>query len=159
MLSVTMFWIGTIWQRVLHRGARRAATLLLWELDRMARLILPAYYIAFQNLLWYFYYIFRAGIPVPLLWISWASDEDVLAEKMPAWLKSIFALNSLILANDIYQQMFTIQWNEVMRECPKKLAWSSYAYWTLCAEVLVALLEVARRAHRQCAFTLSMLLP
>ena len=168
-LSVTVFWSGAIWQRVLHRGTRRAvlllaAMLLLWELDRMARLFSPAYNMAFQNLLWYFYYVFRAGIPVALLWISWASDEDVLARKMPAWLKSVFVLNLLIslliLANDIHQQMFTIQWNEVTREWQRKLAWGAYAYWTLwLAEVLAALLVLARKAHRQGVFTLSMLFP
>ena len=80
-LAVTVFWSGTIWQRVLHRGTRRAvlllaAMLLLWELDRMARLFSPSFDMAFQNFLWYFYYVFRAGLPVALLWISWASDEE-----------------------------------------------------------------------------------
>ena len=80
-LAVTVFWSGTIWQRVLYRGTRRAvlllaAMLLLWELDRMARLFSPSFDMAFQNFLWYFYYVFRAGLPVALLWISWASDEE-----------------------------------------------------------------------------------
>lgn len=168
-LSVTVFWSGTIWQRVLHRGTRRAvlllaAMLLLWEMNRMARLFSPAYDMAFQNLLWYFYYVFRAGIPVSLLWIAWASDEDVLDKKMPAWLKSVFALNLvlalLILANDIHQQVFVIQWNEITREWQRKIAWGAYVYWTLwLAEVLAALLVLARKARRQGVFTFSMLLP
>ena len=168
-LSVTVFWSGTLWQRVLHRGTRRAvlllaAMLLFWELDRMARLFSPSFDMAFQNFLWYCYYIFRAGLPVALLWISWASDEDVLDKKMPPWLKSVFAFNLVfalfILANDIHQQVFTIQWNEVMREWQRKLAWGAYVYWTLWfAEVLAALLVLLQKARRQNVFSLAMLLP
>lgn len=168
-LSLTVFWSGTIWQRVLHRGTRRAvlllaAMLLLWELDRMARLFSPSFDMAFQHLLWYLYYVFRAGLPVALLWIAWASNEDVLDKKMPAWLKSVFAVNLvfafLILANDLHHQFFVFQWNEITREWQKKLAWGAYVYWTLWfAEVLAALLVLVQKAHRQDAFKISMLLP
>lgn len=64
--------------------------LLFWELNRMAKILTFAHDAALERMLWYLFYVFRAGLSVALLWIAWASNEDVLNRAMPPWLKTVF---------------------------------------------------------------------
>ena len=115
MLPLTVIWGAYIYRRVLHHGARRAvlllvAMLLLWELTRMAKILTFLHDSTLERMLWYLFYVFRAGLSVALLWIAWSADEDALNRRMPPWLKAVFGINlllaALILCNDSHQQFF-----------------------------------------------------
>ena len=168
-LVVTVVWGMTFRQRVLHHGARRAvllliAMLLLWELDRMAKILTFTHDAAFERLLWYLYYVFRGGLSVALLWIAWASDEDVLERTMPPWLKAVFGINLflavLILCNDLHHQFFYFTWSTETMEWSEHLAWGAYAYWTLWfIEIFAALLLLLEKAKAQQVLQNAMMLP
>ena len=168
-LVLTVLWGASLWQRVLHRGTRRAVVLLvimllLWEMVRIAKILALTDDIALHHIQWYLFYIFRAALPVSLLWIAWASDEDVLDRKMPRWLKSVFGLNLflsfLILCNDFHEQFFVFTWDAANLQWQEKLAWGAYAYWTLWfSEILAALLLLLEKAEQQKILRLSMSLP
>ncbi len=158
-LVLTVVWGVCIHRRVLHHGTRRAvllliAMLLLWELDRTIKIITLRHDDALERMLWYFYYVFRAGISVALLWISWASDEDVLNRSMPPWLKAVFGVNLLcavlILCNDFHHQFFYFTWNADTMMWDDHLAWAAYVYWTLWfGEIAAALLLLLKKAGQQ----------
>ena len=168
-LVVTVVWGMTFRQRVLHHGARRAvllliAMLLLWELDRMAKILAFTHDAAFERLLWYLYYVFRGGLSVALLWIAWASDEDVLKRAMPPWLKAVFGINLflavLILCNDLHHQFFYFTWSTETMEWSEHMAWGTYAYWTLWfIEIFAALLLLLEKAKAQQVLQNAMMLP
>ena len=168
-LIVTVFWGAAILYRVLHHGTRRAvlliiAMLLLWELVRMAKLFTFAHDAALERTLWYLYYVFRAGLSVALLWIAWASDEDVLNRAMPAWLKAVFGFNlllaALILCNDLHHQVFYFTWSIETQEWSDHLAWGAYAYWTIWfVEIFAALLLLLEKAKAQQVLRPVMALP
>ena len=168
-LIVTVFWGSSIHHRVLHYGTRRAVLLLitmliLWELDRSAKILTPAHADALERMLWYLYYVFRGGLSVALLWIAWASDEDVLERTMPPWLKTVFGVNLflavLILCNDLHHQFFYFTWSTETMEWSDHLAWGAYAYWTLWfIEILAALLLLLEKAKRQQVLRPAMALP
>ena len=168
-LIVTVVWGMTFRQRVLHHGARRAvllliAMLLLWELDRMAKILTFTHDAALERLLWYLYYVFRGGLSVALLWIAWASDEDVLERTMPPWLKAVFGVNLflavLILCNDLHHQFFYFIWSTETMEWSEHMAWGTYAYWTLWfSEIFAALLLLLEKAKAQQILRNAMILP
>lgn len=168
-LIVTVVWGMTFRQRVLHHGARRAvllliAMLLLWELDRMAKILAFTHDAALERLLWYLYYVFRGGLSVALLWIAWASDEDVLERTMPPWLKAVFGVNLflavLILCNDLHHQFFYFTWSTETMEWSEHMAWGTYAYWTLWfSEIFAALLLLLEKAKAQQVLRNTMILP
>lgn len=168
-LIVTVVWGMTFRQRVLHHGARRAvllliAMLLLWELDRMAKILTFTHDAALERLLWYLYYVFRGGLSVALLWIAWASDEDVLERTMPPWLKAVFGVNLflavLILCNDLHHQFFYFTWSTETMEWSEHMAWGTYAYWTLWfSEIFAALLLLLEKAKAQQVLRNAMILP
>lgn len=168
-LIVTVFWGSSIHHRVLHYGTRRAVLLLitmliLWELDRSAKILTPAHADALERMLWYLYYVFRGALSVALLWIAWASDEDVLERTMPPWLKTVFGVNLflavLILCNDLHHQFFYFTWSTETMEWSEHLAWGAYAYWTLWfIEILAALLLLLEKAKRQQVLRPAMALP
>ena len=168
-LIVTVFWGSSIHHRVLHYGTRRAVLLLismliLWELDRSAKILTPAHADALERMLWYLYYVFRGGLSVALLWIAWASDEDVLERTMPPWLKTVFGVNLflavLILCNDLHHQFFYFTWSTETMEWSDHLAWGAYAYWTLWfIEILAPLLLLLEKAKRQQVLRPAMALP
>ena len=162
-------WGSSIHHRVLHYGTRRAVLLLitmliLWELDRSAKILTPAHADALERMLWYLYYVFRGGLSVALLWIAWASDEDVLERTMPPWLKTVFGVNLflavLILCNDLHHQFFYFTWSTETMEWSDHLAWGAYAYWTLWfIEILAPLLLLLEKAKRQQVLRPAMALP
>ena len=87
MPAVTVFWGESLRARFLQRGARRAirlllAALLAWQFLRllkcMAGSAVPDTDEALLRLLWYLYYIFRAALPVALLWIAHVADRCLL---------------------------------------------------------------------------------
>ena len=168
-LVVTVLWGANLHARVLHHGTRRAvllliAMLLLWEMDRIARLLSISVDISLHHILWYLYYVFRAGLSVALLWIAWASDEDVLDQKMPRWLRAVFGLNlflaALILCNDLHYQFFTFIWNAAAMKWEEHLAWGAFAYWILWfTEILAALVLLLKKAKRQRVLRPAMALP
>ena len=168
-LIITVCWGAAILYRVLHRGTRRAVLLLivmlvLWELDRMAKILTFTHDVAFERLLWYLYYVFRGGLSVALLWIAWASDEDVLKRTMPPWLKAVFGVNLflavLILCNDLHHQFFYFTWSTETMEWSDHLARGAYAYWTLWfIELCAALLLLLEKAKRQEVLRPAMVLP
>lgn len=168
-LIVTVVWGMTFRQRVLHHGTRRAVLLLigmllLWELDRMAKILTFSHDFVLERLLWYLYYVFRGGLSVALLWIAWASDEDVLERAMPSWLKALFAVNLflavLILCNDLHHQFFYFTWSAETMEWSEHLAWGAYAYWTLWfVEIFAALLLLLEKAKAQQVLRGTMMLP
>ena len=168
-LIVTVFWGASIHHRVLHYGTRRAvllliAMLVLWELDRTAKILTPVHADALERMLWYLYYVFRGGLSVALLWIAWASDEDVLDRAMPPWLKAILGVNLflavLILCNDLHHHFFYFTWDIELQEWSDHLAWGSYAYWTLWfIEILAALLLLLEKAKLQQVLRPAMVLP
>ena len=138
--------------------------LLLWELDRKIKIIILRHDDALERMLWYFYYVFRAGISVALLWISWASDEDVLNRSMPPWLKAVFGVNLLfavlILCNDFHHQFFYFTWNADTMMWDDHLAWASYVYWTLWfGEIAAALLLLLKKAGQQQVLRPAMTVP
>ena len=168
-LIVTVLWGAGIRARVLHHGTRRAvllliAMLLLWELDRMVKILTLANDMAFERILWYLFYVFRGGLSVALLWIAWASDEDVRSRSMPPWLKMVFGLNlllaALILCNDFHHQFFYFIWDAEEMIWQEHLAWGAYAYWTLWFfEILAALLLLLEKAKEQQVLRAAMILP
>lgn len=169
MLPITVIWGAFIRRRMLHQGARRAvllliAMLLLWELDRMMKILTFVHDAALERMLWYLFYVFRAGLSVALLWIAWASDEDVLNRAMPAWLKAVFAFNlllaALILCNDLHHQVFYFTWSIETQEWSDHLAWGAYAYWTIWfVEIFAALLLLLEKAKAQQVLRPVMALP
>ena len=169
MLPLTVIWGAYIYRRVLHHGARRAvvllvAMLLLWELTRMAKILTFLHDSTLERMLWYLFYVFRAGLSVALLWIAWSADEDALNRRMPPWLKAVFGLNlllaALILCNDFHQQFFAFTWDNILQEWQEHLAWGAYVYWTLWfGEILAALLLLLEKAKRQQVLRPVMLLP
>lgn len=168
-LVVTVLWGGSLRQRMLHHGARRAVMLLivmllLWEMDRLAKILTVWGDTVLEHLQWYLYYVFRAGLSVALLWIAWASDEDVHDRKMPRWLRTVFGCNlflaALILCNDLHHQFFTFTWNAATMSWSEHLAWGAYAYWMLWfSEIFAALLFLLEKAKRQRVLCPSMALP
>ena len=169
MLPLTVIWGAYIYRRVLHHGARRAvvllvAMLLLWELTRMAKILTFVHDSALERMLWYLFYVFRAGLSVALLWIAWSADEDAINRRMPPWLKAVFGLNlllaALILCNDYHQQFFAFTWDNILQEWQEELAWGAYVYWTLWfGEVLAALLLLLEKAKQQQVLRPMMMLP
>lgn len=87
MPAVTLLWGEALRARFLHRGARRAvrllvAALLAWQSVRLMKYMLepvPDAGDALLNALWYLYYVFRAALPVALLWIAHVADRDAAA--------------------------------------------------------------------------------
>ena len=169
MLPLTVIWGAYIYRRVLHHGARRAvvllvAMLLLWELTRMAKILTFLHDSTLERMLWYLFYVFRAGLSVALLWIAWSADEDALNRRMPPWLKAVFGLNlllaALILCNDFHQQFFAFTWDNILQEWQEELAWGAYVYWTLWfGEILAALLLLLEKAKQQQVLRPMMMLP
>lgn len=168
-LIITVCWGAAILHRVLHRGTRRAVLLLivmlvLWELDRTMKILAPVHADVLERMLWYLFYVFRGGLSVALLWIAWASDEDVLRRAMPPWLKVVFGVNLflavLILCNDLHHQFFYFTWSTETMEWSDHLAWGAYAYWTLWfIELCAALLLLLEKAKRQEVLRPAMVLP
>ena len=169
MLPLTVIWGAYIYRRVLHHGARRAvvllvAMLLLWELTRMVKILTFVHDSALERMLWYLFYVFRAGLSVALLWIAWSADEDAINRRMPPWLKAVFGLNlllaALILCNDYHQQFFAFTWDNILQEWQEELAWGAYVYWTLWfGEILAALLLLLEKAKQQQVLRPMMMLP
>ncbi len=168
MLPLTVIWGAYIYRRVLHHGARRAvlllvAMLLLWELTRMAKILTFLHDSTLERMLWYLFYVFRAGLSVALLWIAWSADEDALNRRMPPWLKAVFGINlllaALILCNDSHQQFFAFTWDNVLQEWQEHLAWGAYVYWTLWFGEILAALLLLEKAKRQQVLRPVMLLP
>ena len=169
MLPITVIWGACIRRRMLHQGARRAvllltAMLLLWEIDRMVKILTFAHDAALERMLWYLYYVFRAGLSVALLWIAWASDEDVRARAMPPWLKAVFGFNlllaALVLCNDLHHQFFYFTWSTRTLEWSEHMAWGGYAYWTIWfIEIFAALLLLLEKAKAQDVLRVRMTLP
>ena len=169
MLPLTVVWGACLHRRILHHGARRAvllliAMLLLWELTRMAKILTFVHDSSLERMLWYLFYVFRAGLSVALLWIAWGSDEDVLERTMPPWLKMVFGINLLlavlILCNDLHHQFFYFTWNTEMMEWSEHLAWGTYVYWTIWfIEIFAALLLLLEKAKQQQVLRPAMTLP
>ena len=169
MLPLTVIWGACLHRRIRHHGARRAvllliAMLLLWELTRMAKILTFVHDSSLERMLWYLFYVFRAGLSVALLWIAWSADEDALNRRMPPWLKAVFGLNlllaALILCNDFHQQFFAFTWDNILQEWQEALAWGAYVYWTLWfGEVLAALLLLLEKAKQQQVLRPMMMLP
>ena len=168
-LVLTVFWGACLHRRVLHRGARRAVLLLivmllLWEMDRIVKILALPDDITLTHTLWYLYYVFRSGLSVALLWIAWASDEDVLNRRMPRWLRAVFGVNLffavLIMCNDFHYQFATFVWNADMLRWEERPAWGTYAYWVLwLLEIFAALLFLLKKAQHQKVLRPSIVLP
>lgn len=168
-LIVTILWGASIYARVLHHGVRRAvllmlAMLLLWELDRIIKLQTPVKFVELDHLYWYLFYIFRGALPVVFLWIAASADANVLQEKMPHWIKSIFAINIIfavfILLNDWHGQVFTFAYDEAARQWRDGLNWGAYLYWTLWfCELMAALIILWWKAEKEHVFYWAMFLP
>ena len=169
MLPLTVIWGACLHRRILHHGARRAvllliAMLLLWELTRMAKILTFVHDSSLERMLWYLFYVFRAGLSVALLWIAWGSDEDVLERTMPPWLKTVFGINLLlavlVLCNDLHHQFFYFTWDTEMMEWSEHLAWGTYVYWTIWfIEIFAALLLLLEKAKQQQVLRPAMTLP
>ena len=168
-LVITVVWGACLHRRVLHHGTRRAVLLLtvmllLWELTRMVKILMFAHDAALERLLWYLYYVFLAGLSVAILWIAWASDEDVLDRSMPAWLRAVFGANlllaALILCNDIHHWFFYFTWSAEQLTWTEHLTGGAYAYWTLWfTEIAAALLLLLKKARMQQVLRPAMALP
>ena len=169
MLPLTVIWGACLHRRIRHHGARRAvllliAMLLLWELTRMAKILTFVHDSSLERMLWYLFYVFRAGLSVALLWIAWGSDEDVLERTMPPWLKTVFGINLLlavlVLCNDLHHQFFYFTWDTEMMEWSEHLAWGTYVYWTIWfIEIFAALLLLLEKAKQQQVLRPAMTLP
>ena len=169
MLPLTVIWGACLHRRIRHYGARRAvllliAMLLLWELTRMAKILTFVHDSSLERMLWYLFYVFRAGLSVALLWIAWGSDEDVLERTMPPWLKTVFGINLLlavlVLCNDLHHQFFYFTWDTEMMEWSEHLAWGTYVYWTIWfIEIFAALLLLLEKAKQQQVLRPAMTLP
>ena len=169
MLPLTVVWGACLHRRIRHHGARRAvllliAMLLLWELTRMAKILTFVHDSSLERMLWYLFYVFRAGLSVALLWIAWGSDEDVLERTMPPWLKTVFGINLLlavlVLCNDLHHQFFYFTWDTEMMEWSEHLAWGTYVYWTIWfIEIFAALLLLLEKAKQQQVLRPAMTLP
>ena len=169
MLPLTVIWGACLHRRIRHHGARRAvllliAMLLLWELTRMAKILTFVHDSSLERMLWYLFYVVRAGLSVALLWIAWGSDEDVLERTMPPWLKTVFGINLLlavlVLCNDLHHQFFYFTWDTEMMEWSEHLAWGTYVYWTIWfIEIFAALLLLLEKAKQQQVLRPAMTLP
>ena len=119
MPAVTLLWGEALRARFLYRGARRAvrllvAALLAWQSVRLLKYMLepvPDAGDGLINAFWYLYYVFRAALPVALLWIAHVADRDAVARRMPPHLLALLLLNlvlaAAILTNDWHEQVFS----------------------------------------------------
>ena len=153
MPAVTVFMGESLRARFLQRGARRAirlllAALLAWQslrlLKYMAEPAVPDTDEALLRLLWYLYYIFRAALPVALLWIAHVADRDAVAQRLPAHIFALLVLNLAlavaILTNEWHEQFFSFPPEKDGGAWKEEVEWGAYAYWTLWfLEVFTAL--------------------
>lgn len=173
MPAVTVFWGESLRARFLQRGARRAirlllAALLAWQFLRllkyMAEPAVPDTDEALLRLLWYLYYIFRAALPVALLWIAHVADRDAVAQRLPAHIFALLVLNLAlavaILTNEWHEQFFSFPPEKDGGAWKEEVEWGAYAYWTLWfLEVFTALAILWIKAKLQKIWRFRMVLP
>lgn len=172
MPAVTLLWGEALRARFLYRGARRAvrllvAALLAWQSVRLLKYMLepvPDAGDGLINAFWYLYYIFRAALPVALLWIAHVADRDAVARRMPPHLLALLLLNlvlaAAILTNDWHEQVFSFPQEREGGEWEEKLEWGAYAYWTIWfLEVFAALAILWVKAGLQKIWRPQMVLP
>lgn len=172
MPAVTLLWGEALRARFLYRGARRAvrllvAALLAWQSVRLLKYMLepvPDAGDGLINAFWYLYYIFRAALPVALLWIAHVADRDAVARRMPPHLLALLLLNlvlaAAILTNDWHEQVFSFPQEREGGEWEEKLEWGAYAYWTIWfLEVFAALAILWIKAGLQKIWRPQMVLP
>lgn len=172
MPAVTLLWGEALRARFLYRGARRAvrllvAALLAWQSVRLLKYMLepvPDAGDGLINAFWYLYYIFRAALPVALLWIAHVADRDAVARRMPPHLLALLLLNlvlaAAILTNDWHEQVFSFPQEREGGEWEEKLEWGAYAYWVIWfLEVFAALAILWVKAGLQKIWRLQMVLP
>lgn len=173
MPALTVLWGESLRARFLHRGARRAirlllAALLAWQSVRLLKYMAePAVLDADETLLrllWYLYYIFRAALPVALLWIAHVADRDAVAQRLPVHLFALLVLNLAlaiaILTNDWHEQFFSFPQEREGSDWEEEVEWGAYAYWTLWfLEVFTALAILWIKAKLQKIWRFQMVLP
>lgn len=172
MPAVTLLWGEALRARFLYRGARRAvrllvAALLAWQSVRLLKYMLepvPDAGDGLINAFWYLYYIFRAALPVVLLWIAHVADRDAVARRMPPHLLALLLLNlvlaAAILTNDWHEQVFSFPQEREGGEWEEKLEWGAYAYWVIWfLEVFAALAILWVKAGLQKIWRPQMVLP
>ena len=173
MPALTVLWGESLRARFLHRGARRAirlllAALLAWQSVRLLKYMAePAVLDADETLLrllWYLYYIFRAALPVALLWIAHVADRDAVAQRLPVHLFALLVLNLAlaiaILTNDWHEQFFSFPQEREGSDWEEEVEWGAYAYWTLWfLEVFTALAILWIKAKLQKIWRFRMVLP
>lgn len=172
MPAVTLLWGEALRARFLHRGARRAvrllvAALLAWQSVRLMKYMLepvPDAGDALLNALWYLYYVFRAALPVALLWIAHVADRDAVARRLPPHLLVLFLLNLVlavaILTNDWHEQVFSFPEEREGAAWEEELEWGAYAYWGIWfLEVFAALAILWVKAGLQKIWPPRMALP
>lgn len=149
----------------LHAGCN--AALLAWQSVRLLKYMLepvPDAGDGLINAFWYLYYIFRAALPVALLWIAHVADRDAVARRMPPHLLALLLLNlvlaAAILTNDWHEQVFSFPQEREGGEWEEKLEWGAYAYWTIWfLEVFAALAILWVKAGLQKIWRPQMVLP
>ncbi|WP_270400475.1 hypothetical protein [Mitsuokella multacida] len=172
MPAVTLLWGEALRARFLYRGARRAvrllvAALLAWQSVRLLKYMLepvPDAGDGLINAFWYLYYVFRAALPVALLWIAHVADRDAVARRMPPHLLALLLLNlvlaAAILTNDWHEQVFSFPQEREGGEWEEKLEWGAYAYWVIWfLEVFAALAILWVKAGLQKIWRPQMVLP
>lgn len=168
--AVTVLWGESLRSRLLYRGARRAvrlliAALLVWQFVRLMKYMLePVAEEPVLKFFWYLFYVFRAALPVALLWIAHVADADAVAWKMPRHLVLLLLVNLIlavgILTNDWHEQVFSFPPEREGQLWEEKLEWGAYAYWVIWfLEILLALMILWTKAGLQSVRRIRMLLP
>lgn len=168
--AITVLWGESLRARLLYRGGRRAirlliAALLMWQLVRLMKYMLePVVDVSQENFLWYLYYVFRAALPVALLWIADVADIDAAARKLPRHLVLLLFINLLmalsILTNDWHEQFFSFPPERKGELWEERLEWGAYVYWGIWfLEVFASLIILWIKAGLQQTWRLQMMLP
>ncbi|MDD6383044.1 MAG: hypothetical protein PUG02_06785 [Selenomonadaceae bacterium] len=168
--AVTVLWGESLRARLLYRGGRRAirlliAALLMWQLVRLMKYMFePVADASPEHAFWYLYYVFRAALPVALLWIAHVADADAAVQKLPRHLLLLLLMNLFlafcILTNDWHEQFFSFLPEREGELWEEQLEWGAYAYWVIWfLEVFASLAIFWIKAGLQQSWRLRMILP
>lgn len=133
-IALIALWVGIMFRRIIRKDIRVAVLLIgiqliLWGLIRLFKyqVTLSDFY---MRQLWFSYYIFMAGIPTVMLWISLRIQNPEQNPEIVFWFYGILIIDILVVIlvfmNDIHRQIFVYDLSDSLYAIHYHYGWLYY---------------------------------